>query len=113
MDTMADFDYSQVYQSLTDLTITPNNYTTITGGSNYCGVTATNDDSIEYATSISVDLNDLLERIIALENSKPEFVELKCKNCGGKIQQRYEDSIIKCPYCKSVYLIGRKQIYDA
>lgn len=64
------------------------------------------------ATGVEVDFNDLLKRIIALENSKPEFVELKCKNCGGKIQQRYEDSIIKCPYCKSVYIIGRKQIND-
>lgn len=66
-----------------------------------------------YETDIGVDLRDMLKRIIALENSKPEFVELKCKNCGGKIQQRYEDSIIKCPYCKSVYIIGRKQINDA
>ena len=109
---MTDFDYSRAYQSLTNLTATPNNHTTITGGLNYCGVTTTNDDSIKYANSISVDFNDLLERIIALENSKPEFVELKCKNCGGKIQQRYEDSIIKCPYCKSVYIIGRKQVND-
>ena len=70
-------------------------------------------NSPEYTTNISFDLNDLLKRIIALENSKPEFVELKCKNCGGKIQQRYEDSIIKCPYCKSVYIIGRKQVNDA
>ena len=70
-------------------------------------------NSPEYTTGISFDFNDLLKRIIALENSKPEFVELKCKNCGGKIQQRYEDSIIKCPYCKSVYIIGRKQINDA
>lgn len=66
-----------------------------------------------YEADIGVDLRDMLKRIIALENSKPEFVELKCKNCGGKIQQRYEDSIIKCPYCKSVYIIGRKQINDA
>ena len=65
-----------------------------------------------YVTDIGVDLRDMLKRIIALENSKPEFVELKCKNCGGKIQQRYEDSIIKCPYCKSVYIIGRKQVND-
>lgn len=70
-------------------------------------------NSPEYKTGISFDFNDLLKRIIALENSKPELVELKCKNCGGKIQQRYEDSIIKCPYCKSVYIIGRKQINDA
>lgn len=59
-----------------------------------------------------IGIDDLLKRIIALENSRPEFVELKCKNCGGKIQQRYEDSIIKCPYCKSVYIIERKQVND-
>ena len=104
---MTDFDYSQAYKALEGQ------------------VLAATSTSLSYSNSIiqaynppdtvigaGVDFNDILKRIIALENSKPEFVELKCKNCGGKIQQRYEDSIIKCPYCKSVYIIGRKQVND-
>ena len=98
---MPDFDYLPAYYALDNSEITSNN------------ITIKGYNPQEYTTGISVDIYDLLERIIALENSKPEFVELKCKNCGGKIQQRYEDSIIKCPYCKSVYIIGRKQINDA
>lgn len=89
-------DYSGAYETLSSLTIPYESTYSL----------------LNYETDIGVDLRDMLKRIIALENSKPEFVELKCKNCGGKIQQRYEDSIIKCPYCKSVYIIGRKQVND-
>lgn len=103
---MSDFDYSSAYKVLEDQTLTvtsiPYNSTIIKAY-----------NSSDAVTDIGIELSDILKRVIALENSKPEFVELKCKNCGGKIQQRYENSIIKCPYCKSVYLIGRKQIYDA
>lgn len=99
---MPDFDYSPAYKVLEDQVLTA---TSIPYGNSI--IQSYNLPDVE------VDFNDILKRIIALENSKPEFVELKCKNCGGKIQQRYEDSIIKCPYCKSVYIIGRKQINDA
>ena len=41
-----------------------------------------------------------------------DFVELKCKNCGGGIQQKYEDVIIKCPYCGSVYAVGTRRVNE-
>lgn len=103
---MPDFDYSPAYKVLEDQVLTA---TSMPYGNSI--IQAYN--SPDAAIGVEIDFNDILKRIIALENSKPEFVELKCKNCGGKIQQRYEDSIIKCPYCKSVYIIGRKQINDA
>lgn len=57
------------------------------------------------------DINDILQRLIQLETQRQvEFVELSCKNCGGKIQQKYHDSIFKCPYCKTVYAVGYKQV---
>lgn len=98
---MADFDYSQAYKALEDQVLTA---TSIPYGNSII--------QADTAIGVEIDFNDILKRIIALENSKPEFVELKCRNCGGKIQQRYEDSIIKCPYCKSVYIIGGKRIND-
>lgn len=106
MDMMPDFDYSPAYKVLEDQVLTA---TSMPYGNSI--IQAYNPP--DTVLGVEIDFNDLLKRIIALENSKPEFVELKCKNCGGKIQQRYEDSIIKCPYCKSVYIIGRKQINDA
>jgi len=55
-------------------------------------------------------ISRLWEEIRKLQRSTPAFVELSCKNCGAKIQQKYEDQIIKCPYCKTVYAIGIKQV---
>ena len=54
--------------------------------------------------------HEILDRLSALEKSTPEYTELKCRECGGTIEQKYEDHIVKCPYCKTVYAIGRKYI---
>lgn len=56
------------------------------------------------------DISKIFERLAKLEEKTIEFVELSCKNCGGKIQQKYKDPIFKCPYCKTVYAIGYKQV---
>jgi len=57
------------------------------------------------------NIEDIRQRLIRLESQRQvEFVELSCKNCGGKIQQKYHDPIFKCPYCKTVYAIGIKQV---
>lgn len=56
-------------------------------------------------------ISDILRRLELIESKRQvEFVELSCKNCGGKIQQKYHDPIFKCPYCKTVYAIGIKQV---
>lgn len=55
-------------------------------------------------------ISEIFERLVKLEEKNIEFVELSCKNCGGKIQQKYHDPIFKCPYCKTVYAIGIKQV---
>lgn len=56
------------------------------------------------------DIAEIIERLAKLEKKTIEFVELSCKNCGGKIQQKYHDPIFKCPYCKTVYAVGYKQV---
>lgn len=55
-------------------------------------------------------ITSILERLTKLEQKKITFTELSCRNCGGKIQQKYQDPIFKCPYCKTVYAIGYKQV---
>ena len=60
--------------------------------------------------SLNKKIQELTDWIKDLEGRKFEYVELCCKNCGAKIQQKYSDSILKCPYCKTVYAIGTKQI---
>lgn len=62
--------------------------------------------------SVSV-LDEIWDEVRKLKRSTPAFVELSCKNCGAKIQQKYEDQIIKCPYCKSVYIIGTWRVNDS
>ena len=54
--------------------------------------------------------DDILRRLTMLESSTPEYTELKCRECGGIIEQKYEDNIVKCPYCKTAYIIGRKLV---
>ena len=62
--------------------------------------------------------NSLEERISELERiseilknlTPPEYTELRCRECGGEIDQKWDDHIIKCPYCKTVYVIGRKML---
>lgn len=60
--------------------------------------------------SLSQKIHTLEDWIKDLEGRKFEFIELSCKNCGAKIQQKYSDPIMKCPYCKTVYAIGTKQV---
>ena len=56
------------------------------------------------------DILDIFERLEKLEKKTIEFVELSCKNCGATLKQGYLDPIVKCPYCKTVYAIGIKQV---
>ena len=76
--------------------------------------TITTADTNTYTTDSSYSLNkkiqELTDWIKDLEGRKFEYIELCCKNCGAKIHQKYSDSILKCPYCKTVYAIGTKQI---
>lgn len=60
--------------------------------------------------SLNKKIQELTDWIKDLEGRKFEYIELCCKNCGAKIQQKYSDPILKCPYCKTVYAIGTKQI---
>lgn len=62
--------------------------------------------------SLSLTVDEILREINNLKMRTPAFVELSCKNCGAKIQQKYEDQIIKCPYCKSVYVIGTWRVNE-
>lgn len=70
--------------------------------------------TIDAPTIDSISLEDIIDaKIKALEkNTRFTFTELSCRNCGGKINQKIDDYIVKCPYCGTAYLIGREQIYS-
>ena len=54
---------------------------------------------------------EILRRLTKLEIVKAfEFTELSCRNCGATLKQGYLDPIVKCPYCKTVYAVGYKQV---
>lgn len=61
-------------------------------------------------SKLECELSLIWEKLNFLQRTTPEFVELSCKNCGGKIQQKYKDPIFKCPYCKTIYAVGYKQV---
>ena len=57
--------------------------------------------------TITDRIEDKILEILNNLNS-PRLIELKCRECGASINQLYDDHIIKCPYCKSVYITGIK-----
>ena len=61
------------------------------------------------ATNIVDSLEEKISEILK-HLSPPEYTEVKCRECGGTIDQKWDDHIIKCPYCKTVYVIGRKMM---
>lgn len=82
--------------------ITTNGGTTITGQryiSPYQAIVGNVADSLEEKIA------EILKRL-----APPEYTEVKCRECGGEIDQKWDDHIIKCPYCKTVYVIGRKML---
>ena len=56
---------------------------------------------------------DAIEMLQKQINNTPKFIKLTCMNCGGQVEQKYDDYIFKCPYCKTVYVLGTKQIYKS
>lgn len=57
-------------------------------------------------------IRSLIDRISALERIRPSqlYKVENCPNCGATMQLHTEDHILKCQYCKSVVLIGIKNI---
>ena len=87
-----------------------------------CNLNSTN--ILNFGTSYDYDITDyninnkqidiLWDAIEVLQkqmNNAPKIVKLTCMNCGGQVEQKYNDYIFKCPYCKTVYALGTKQIY--
>ena len=68
---------------------------------------------VEPHRAIVGNVADFLEEKIAeilKRLAPPEYTEVRCRECGGEIDQKWDDHIIKCPYCKTVYVIGRKML---
>ena len=61
--------------------------------------------AINRIDSLEERIEEILKRF-----APSEYTEMKCRECGGTIDQKWDDHIIKCPYCKTVYVIGRKMI---
>lgn len=84
----------------------------------HCNLNTTNilNNISEYSTqnirNKQIDiLWDAIEILQKQINNTPKIVKLTCMNCGGQVEQKYDDYIFKCPYCKTVYALGTKQIY--
>ena len=71
--------------------------------------------TITFNDSIVAQSATIEERLRKLEESRAKiwYTELQCKNCGAPLQQRIDDHIVKCKYCKTAYVIGQYLINDA
>ena len=68
---------------------------------------------VEPHRAVMGNINDFMEEKIAemlKRLAPPEYTEVRCRECGGEIDQKWDDHIIKCPYCKTVYVVGRKML---
>jgi len=54
------------------------------------------------------DAKQLFEEMF--KEAKPSFFKLTCQNCGASVEQKLDDHLFKCPYCKSAYFIGTELI---
>lgn len=61
---------------------------------------------------IDIDIGGLIREELEKLNMKPKFTLLSCRNCGGTINQKINDNIVKCPYCESVYFVSKYFIND-
>lgn len=95
---------------VTQSTIDSQSINTIATAYNTNTYTTDNTYLTDSGYSLNKKIQELTDWIMDLEGRKFEYIELCCKNCGAKIQQKYSDSIVKCPYCKTVYIIGTKQV---
>ena len=90
-----------------------NNTSTITSSS-YTASTTGYAQISPYGMTISskpvLSIDDIIEEL--KKRSIPTFTALKCRECGGNVEQKYMDPIVKCPYCGTVYIVGRKMIND-
>ena len=57
--------------------------------------------------SMEENLEEKITRMLK-RLAPPEYTEVRCRECGGTIDQKWDDHIVKCPYCKTVYVVGRK-----
>jgi len=86
-------------------------YTMAGGGSGGSSTTMHSKPSTWTTIKPAAELDyDIIFEQIAKSFNKVPTVEHKCHNCGGTLEIKTTDGIFKCPYCKSVYAIGTKQI---
>ena len=54
------------------------------------------------------DVKRLFEEMF--RKTKPSVFKLTCQSCGASVEQKLDDHLFKCPYCKSAYYIGTELI---
>ena len=54
------------------------------------------------------DIKRLFEEMF--KKTKPSVFKLTCQSCGASVEQKLDDHLFKCPYCKSAYYIGTELI---
>ena len=82
----------------------------VTNTSTNYGYVSMTPSEITVSKSKIPTINEIIEEL--QKRLTPTFTALKCRECGGSIEQNYGDPIVKCPYCKTVYVVGRAMINE-
>lgn len=80
------------------------------------GVSVTPYIEIPFTNSISigsdfVTIEDVKNLIKSL-HARPTFTKIQCHQCGASFDQKADDHIFKCPYCRTAYFVGTEMIND-
>lgn len=60
---------------------------------------------------VSISLEDQVKEILN-RLTNPKLMRIKCHQCGASIDQRPDNHIVKCPYCRTTYFIGTRMVHD-
>ena len=82
----------------------------VTNTSTNYGYVSVTPSAITVSSNKIPTINEIIEEL--QKRLAPTFTALKCRECGGSIEQKYMDPIVKCPYCGTVYVVGRAMINE-
>ena len=72
------------------------------------GIPFTDSISIESDFVTIEDVKDLIKSL----HARPTFTKIQCHQCGASFDQKADDHIFKCPYCRTAYFVGTEMIND-
>lgn len=65
-------------------------------------------------TTARAEIGDIAKIVKKLQSmlEQPKMKSISCVHCGAPLEMKFDDHIVKCDYCHSVYAIDTDMIRD-